>query len=360
MLIISHAGSSNHLYGGEIIARSVNCQTNMYEIRMTLYAAPGSDAEFGHGIFYPGHGQAIELSSGQFTMSDSISRDSSLRIITYRLQHSFPGPGIYSLHYREFNRNPDVANMNNSIQTPFFIQTELTIDPLLGCNSTPELSAHFDPFAFANNSYVMPLAGSTDADGDSLSYELVTPLQDADEEVIGYRLPHKFDLRFAPQPSSSSGDSAPDLFINSQGELVWDAPNLGGEFALAVRVNEWRKVDDEWNKIGFVTRDITLFVKDTIDGTQATSFITSAREEVSRPKVNMFPNPTPGAFTLEINEDDWQGGTLRIYNLIGRKMLEEPIALGSTEYDISPASQGVYFLTLQNGGLKKTIRFMKR
>ncbi len=360
LLIIPLTSRATHLYGGEILARAINCQTNTYETSLVLYTDPNSDFEFGDGIFYLGHGQTFRISDSLFTMSDSLNQDSTIKIVSYSLQHTFPGPGTYRLYFRDFNRNAEVANMSNSVQTPFFTQTELTIDPLLGCNSTPELSSAFTPFAFAKNSYVMPLAGRTDADGDSLSYELVTPLQNVNEEVVGYRLPHQFDLRFAPKPTSSSGESAPDLFVNRQGELVWDAPNLGGEFALAVRVNEWRKVDGEWSKIGFVSRDIALFVQDTLNGTEATSFITSTHEEVSQAEVNMFPNPTPGVFTVEINEDQWLGGTLSIYNIIGQKLLEEPIALGSTQYDISSASQGVYFLTLQNGSLKKTIRFMKR
>ncbi len=99
---------------------------------------------------------------------------------------------------------------------------------------------------------------------------------------------------------------------------------------------------------------------DTLAPMQATHNLPEKQAEVSKPKVNMFPNPTAGAFTLEVNEDQWQGGTVSVFNILGQQMMQEPVAMGESKYDISDASQGVYFLILQNGDLKKTLRFMKR
>lgn len=90
--------------------------------------------------------------------------------------------------------------------------------------------------------------------------------------------------------------------------------------------------------------------------------INVAQEQEIAPhsKIKIFPNPTTGPFTLEVSEDIWQGGTLSIYNIIGQKMIEAPIFLGTHQYDMSDASQGVYFLTLQKNERKKSLRFVKR
>jgi hypothetical protein len=359
LMIIPFLSEANHLIGGEITASATNCQSYTYTIKIVLFQDPGSDIEFGDALFYVGHGQPSELYGEHFSTQEKINEDSTLKVATFSLQHTFPGPGEYNMYFRDFSRTADVANMRNSVQTPFYIETQLTVDPLMGCNSTPQLGGLIDPLAYAKSAYTMPLE-PTDVDGDSLSFELVTPMQDLEEEVEGYRLPHNFDIRFAPQPVSSSGDATPTLFVNGQKELVWDAPNLGGGFALALRVNEWRQVEGEWTKIGYITRDFTLYVMDTINHTLANDYITAVQQEVVKPKVNMYPNPTTGEFTLEVNEDQWLGGTLSIYNILGQQMMQEPIVLGTSKYDVSTASQGIYFLTLQNGDRKKTIRFTKR
>lgn len=357
LLNISVGVKATHLIGGEISATATNCQTYTYEIEIALYWDAGSDVEFGSGQLYVGHGEAIDVSLEDFNLEENVSEDSTYSIATFSLQHTFPGPGEYNMYFQDFNRNADIANMRNSVSTPFYTETLLNLDVLQGCNSTPQLGGSINPLAYAKSIYRMPLA-PTDADGDSLSFEFITPMQNVDEAVSGYRLPSEFDLRFAPQPVSSDGGT-PSMYFDEEA-LVWDAPNLGGEFAVAVRVNEWREVDGEWTKIGYVTRDFTLHVMDTLNNTQAGNYITAAQQEVSKPKVNIFPNPTPGEFTLEINDDQWLGGTVGIYNILGQELMQEPVAMGESKYDITSASQGVYFLTLQNGNLKKTIRFMKR
>lgn len=358
LLNIPNISKATHLIGGEITATVANCQSYTYDINVILFRDPGSDVDFGNALFFVGHGEPIELYGEMFTSEESTNQDSSLTIVTYSLSHTFPGPGVYDLYLRDFNRNGNIVNMRNSVQTPFYTETQLMVDPLLGCNSTPQLGGTIDPLAYAKSAYSMPLK-PTDADGDSLSFELITPMQNLEEEVEGYRLPHKFDIRFAPQPSSSSGNAAPSLTVNTT-ELLWDAPNLGGEFALALRVNEWREVEGEWTNIGYITRDFSVYVMDTINHTLANDYVTAVQQEVVKPKVNMYPNPTSGPFTLEINEDQWLGGTVSIYNILGQQMMQEPVVLGASKYDISSASQGIYFLTLQSGDFKKTIRFTKR
>jgi hypothetical protein len=357
LLNISVDVKATHLIGGEISASVTNCQTYTYEIEINLYEHTGSDVEFGPGELYVGHGEPImlgylDLEEATYQVDGQLFRKSSLSV-----SHTFPGPGEYTLYLKESNRNADIANMRNSVSTPFYTETLLNIDALQGCNSSPQLAGPISPLAYAKSIYSMPLA-PTDADGDSLSYELITPMQNIDEAVSGYRLPSEFDIRFAPQPVSADGNT-PRMYFDEDA-LVWDAPNLGGKFAVAVRINEWREVDGEWTKIGYITRDFTLQVIDTLNNTQAGNYITATQQEVSKPKVNIFPNPTPGEFTLEVNDDQWLGGTVGIYNILGQEIMQEPIVLGESKYDITSASQGVYFLSLQNGNLKKTIRFMKR
>jgi len=345
--IVPVVSQATHLLGGEIIVTPVDCQSYTYRIEVRYFQDAGSDVEFANGEFYVGYGDPIDIWQGNAQIREIEGYDTTqFRATSLTFEHTYPGPGVYTIYVREFNRNADVANMTNSVQTPFYTESQITIDPLIGCNSSPTLNSLPNPLAYVKSTYQEPLLAE-DADGDSLSYELITPQQSPGLEVEGFRQPDDFDIRFAPQPTSASGDSAPQLSVSPQGRIIWDAPNLGGAFVLAVRVSEWRKIGDNWEKIGYVTRDLTLRVKDTLNNTEATNFITSVQDEVTtRPAIYVYPNPTYGPMTVEINEDQWLGGTLSIFNILGQKMLSQPVVLGRSHCNLSDASQGIYFLAL--------------
>lgn len=57
----------------------------------------------------------------------------------YTRSHTFPGPGIYKMSLRFYNHSSDIQNMDHSVNTPFYTETMLIIDPFLGCNTTPVL-----------------------------------------------------------------------------------------------------------------------------------------------------------------------------------------------------------------------------
>ena len=354
ILVPVHA---THVLGGEIRAEAVSCQSLTYKITIVLYTDPGSGVEFGGGLLDLGFGDAVELAAEtDFVSEDLVNERVQVRKLS--IQRTFPGAGAYTINFREFNRSANIINIPNSVQTPFYAETELVIDPLL-CNSPPVLSELPDPFTYAGSRYEL-LLEATDPDGDSLSVELVTPREEADREISGYQLPINYDIGLLNNPVASDGISFPTLTVSPQA-LVWDAPNLGGEFAVAIRVNEWRQVDGEWVPLGYVTRDMVIQVTDTVNGpTIPELLVTEVEEAFSEPDVFLYPNPTTGPFSLEIRDDVWQGGTATMYNIIGEALDRRAIALGSNAYDITSFTSGFYFLNLSQGELQRTLRFVKR
>ncbi|MEM8968338.1 MAG: T9SS type A sorting domain-containing protein [Bacteroidota bacterium] len=85
-----------------------------------------------------------------------------------------------------------------------------------------------------------------------------------------------------------------------------------------------------------------------------------SQEEPDKPKVQLFPNPNEGEFTLKIAEDIWQGATATLHNIIGLEIDRRTVSLGENSYSISECQPGIYFLTLQQGDLQKVLRFVKR
>ena len=65
--------------------------------------------------------------------------------------------------------------------------------------------------------------------------------------------------------------------------------------------------------------------------------------------MQLFPNPAREILNLRIWELEGQKGTLEIFNLLGNKVYEETIELG-TEYqtiDIQNFENGMYWLSLK-------------
>lgn len=101
-------------------------------------------------------------------------------------------------------------------------------------------------------------------------------------------------------------------------------------------------------------------LEDSIPRLRTTEAMLSTGEEEEKPKVQLYPNPTQGDFTLDISDDIWLGANASIHNIIGQEMDQRTVTLGENAYNITDYQQGIYFLTLQQGELQNVIRFVKR
>jgi len=154
--------------------------------------------------------------------------------------HDFPGPSTYTISCEDPNRNGGILNIPNSINTPLYIFSELTINPFMGYDNSPVLLIPpVDNGCVNQVFYHNP--GAYDPDGDSLSYKLV-PCRGALGQVIpGYSY---------PQASTS-------LTLNEKtGDLIWDSPQQQGEYNIAILIEEWRN----GIKIGSVLRDMQIII----------------------------------------------------------------------------------------------------
>ena len=70
--------------------------------------------------------------------------------------------------------------------------------------------------------------------------------------------------------------------------------------------------------------------------------------------IKIYPNPTPGFFTLETNYSE---GLINVYSSVGNKVYETYLKSNSTIIDGSKWAPGVYFIELtQESGKKKTLK----
>lgn len=159
--------------------------------------------------------------------------------------HTFPGQGSYTVSVEDPNRNYGVLNIPNSVNVPFYIRTQVVINPFLGPNNSVELLAPPIDNGCVNTLYLHNPA-AFDADGDSLSYKLVPCRGAFGLPIPGYILPNEVDTTvqtiFEIDPIT--------------GTITWDHPLMQGEYNIAFLIEEWRNDI----RIGYVTRDMQITI----------------------------------------------------------------------------------------------------
>ncbi|MFO7575221.1 MAG: gliding motility-associated C-terminal domain-containing protein [Bacteroidales bacterium] len=162
---------------------------------------------------------------------------------TYKINHTFPGPGVYRVVVQDPNRNLGIVNIPNSVNVVFSIQTILTVNPSIGLNQTPILlNPPYDKAAKGKLFIHNPAA--FDPDGDSLSYQLTVCTREDGKPIENYTYPPATNV----------------FYVDSiTGDLVWDTPADTGAYNVAIEIQEWR----DGRKISVVVRDMQIDVYDT-------------------------------------------------------------------------------------------------
>jgi len=181
-----------------------------------------------------------------------VSIGNNTKLNRYVAYHTYPARSTYVVSMTDRNRNAGILNVNppNSQNVPFHIQTTFSfVNPLnQGCNRSPvllqppiDIGCVGKVFTHNPNAY--------DADNDSLSYDLITPLQGVGMNAINYIPPDMI----GPNPSNNT------LSINKiTGEITWDAPQKAGEYNLAMIIVSYRN----GQPLDTIVRDMQILIKE--------------------------------------------------------------------------------------------------
>lgn len=265
-IFLSIECNATHIRAGEITAKRVEGPSLTYRFSIVGYTDTGSGVNFGGGEMDFGDGTVINIEAGAdfFTRLDIIDAEKQTAVNVFEIEHTFQAPGSYLIRFYEKNRNAGVLNMANSVDTPFYVETRIRIDPFLGVNNTPTfLIPPMDEGVVGIRFIHNP--GAFDVDGDSLSFKLVTPQQSKDQAVLDYASPNHPKFYGTEFPIGNEAQNGPPKFEinNTTGDLVWDAPGTMGEYNVALVVEEWRKVSGKWYNLGYVMRDLQIIIEDS-------------------------------------------------------------------------------------------------
>lgn len=179
---------------------------------------------------------------------DNVAQD--LRRNEYTATHQYVGPGTYILSFDDQNRNAGVVNVPQSVSQSFCVKTQLVISAFAGNNCSVRFLKEPIQDACLNRPWIHnPVA--YDLDGDSLSYEPVVCLGLGCTPIIGYQYPNQV----------AGGTSATYTIDPSNGTIQWLNPQVQGEYNIAFKVHEWRRVQGVVVHMGWVTRDMQVTVR---------------------------------------------------------------------------------------------------
>lgn len=193
--------------------------------------------------------EQVVRTNGPGNPPQGIVLPNDIKYNTYIAIHTYPGPARYTISMTDPNRNAGIVNVNppSSDNVPFHIETTYQFqDPQFGGkNTTPYLiqppidnACVGKPFKHNANAY--------DKDGDSLSYQLIVPLQAHGVPVPNYSFPDQVVPGINNQ-----------LELNPfSGEILWQTPQAPGEYNLAFIIVSWRN----GVPIDTTIRDMQIFV----------------------------------------------------------------------------------------------------
>ena len=263
-------GHATHIRAGEIRYKRVDPLTYTYQFTFVGHRDTRSGVVFGRGTFSFGDGRQGTIDKlPAIIITPVIVREEWVLI------HTYSQPGRYIVSFSEPNRNKGIANITESVASPFYVDALVVVNDDLQQYHSPVLTVPPVDEAAVKEFFIHNV-GAFDADGDVLTYEFVVPRADAFSHVSDYLVLN--DPSFYLNVAVGSSRNTPALLTidPDTGNVVWDAPgetlNLFGsecgdgvdecaEYSLAIRVTESRaNADGDLEVIGYVTRDMQIIV----------------------------------------------------------------------------------------------------
>jgi hypothetical protein len=257
----------------------------------------------------------------------------TLKKSIYSILHTYSGAGTYTISSSDPNRNVGIHNIPNSGSVPFYIESLLVINSGNASNSSPEFGS--DPVNQATLGVCFyDNLNASDADGDSLSYELIPCA------APGYFYPE------IPLTGTLSMDAVSGLF-------TWCYPAVLAEYQVAYRVKEWRKnLSGTYVLNGFVMRDRQILVN---IGT------VSIDEQGVSQQIKAYPNPVITSLTLDLGNKLYSTIDYKVYTSAGILQGEGSAKKNANtfEIDLSTVQSGLYMVKLELDGIQKWFKVLK-
>ncbi|MBO7133421.1 MAG: gliding motility-associated C-terminal domain-containing protein [Bacteroidales bacterium] len=238
ILLLPCMAFATHNRAGEITYKQISALT--FEVTVITYTATGPG--------WTADRPELDIDWGDNTTStlprcEEIGLPDYYKRNKYVGRHTYGGPGVFCITVEDPNRNANVSNIPNSVNTLFAISTTMIIDPSLGLNNTPVLTQPPVDKAAVGQVFVHN-PGAYDPDGDSLSYKITPCREENGVPISNYTYPAATNYIRVDEIT---------------GDLIWNTPAFVGVYNVAMLIEEWR----DGVKIGEIIRDMQIEVYDS-------------------------------------------------------------------------------------------------
>lgn len=257
LLLITFATSNvlaSHIKGGYLTHRNISNLT--VEVTFTGYRN-AAGVLFGQGLLDMGDGTIFGDEDDEIVQwSEPVLIANGIEELSFTFSHTYASTGYYTVSYAEAFRS-EAINLNESIQSDFYVESLIAVDPFFS-NQSPINLYPPDFTAVSGKKFVTSLA-MADSDGDSLSYHLIIPKTASGTDAI-YQWPNDPNF-YSGVIGNEAKDGPPSLKVDRfTGNIIWDAPFAFGTYSFAVRIEEWRKVEGQLISVGYTTFDYLVEV----------------------------------------------------------------------------------------------------
>jgi hypothetical protein len=269
--------SATHLMGGQVTSLNIGGLT--YQITLTAYRDTLGIPMYTSASFHYENANGFNQVN---TVPVSVPTvfGNGVEMYKYIDTITFPDSGTYNIWFEDCCRNCALLNMSNPCGESFHLYNDLYVSAI---NSSPEFLN--PPITVAQ--LAVPFSYNPlpfDMDGDSIAWQLDTPLTSLSQYVAGYTLP----------PSDSLVPFSMDPVT---GEITF-LPNTLGNFEVSVLVKEYRNGVE----IGEIRRDMQIIVVPSGNRPPNMSLV-STNAPYSGKNYDITPG-TPFSFTVVASDPD--------------------------------------------------------
>jgi len=330
---IIHAAYATHDMAGDISYMQINGNTYLIVIRTFTNTNPATtQADRCELIVYFGDGDSA--------IAPRVNGDTSVECPTrangeliapyikknvYEIVHTYSVNGSYIVSTEDPSRVQGECNIPNSVDASFYLRATIILNSFSANHSSPQYTgiplvadtvgviSHYNPLA-------------VDTDGDSLFYELTSPMSIA-VPISGYTIP--------PTSNSFSIDSL-------TGTVTWNTPTTICSYAYAIKITEWRIISGNAYNIGNTMQEVW---------NQNASLELTSVQKLNQKKlaVNVYPNPSTDIVNFSIlNRFDNEQYILNINNSLGESVRIVNSTNKADILNITGLNSGIYFFTLSS------------
>ncbi|MCB2407338.1 hypothetical protein LGH74_05070 [Hymenobacter sp. BT178] len=342
----TQTAQASHILGGELTYENlvVPSNPNLYRVRARVYRDYNTQVDFGQQLTLKVTKNGCAMATaGSFTAT--LNRISALangalgctpgtqyQITVFEGLIELP-PGRWLMNIDEANRSFGIRNLIAAEYKIFHLSAYLDNSSGLR-NSSPKFNAVRLPYAAGNQLHRFSFS-AFDTDGDSLVYTSVQPQSSVFEQdpcatdidyapyaagsfqdpATGQTVSYPARTYSAAQPlfsfRVSNGVATPYFELNpATGELLTLPIRLqSGQYVVAVRVDELRKLNGSWVKIGSIMRDVyyTVFNGGTNQNPVLTS-LTTGTNQLPLPLNRPIPVAPGQTIVVTLNATDPNAG----------------------------------------------------